>query len=270
MKRPSSILSGFTLVELLIVVSIIGILSGTVLAVVQGATSRARTMREVSAARQVTAGYLLHAADHNDELLLGYQESGSITYPNGDQSSGPEANRYPWRLAPSINWNIDGVYLVNEAKRAVQQYAPNTFMYRYQVSLTPALGLNAYCVGGYQSGGGMFCANDVTTRLAQVDRPASLIAFVSARSKTSAGQYTGDFAGSHYVRPPSLGGMRWTSGAFDPTQPSSDFGNVDFRNAGQATVSFLDGSVRMMTPDQLRDMRLWARNANSADYAPNL
>lgn len=270
MKRSSSRPSGFTLVELLIVVSIIGVLSGTALAVMRGATSRARTLREVAAARQATAGYLLYAADHDGELLLGYQEAGSIAYPNGDQSSGPEANRYPWRLAPSINWNIDGVYLVNEAKRAVEQYAPNSFMYRYQVSLTPALGLNAYCVGGYQSAGGMFCANDVTTRLAQAERPGSLVAFASARTKTAAGPHTGDFAGSHYVRPPCLGGLRWASGAFDPNQASSDFGNVDFRNAGQATVAFLDGSVRMMTPDQLRDMRLWARNADSASYAPNL
>ena len=266
MKHASS--AGFTLLELLVAVAVVGVLSGTLLTVLRGVSGRGRSIREVAAARQVTAGYLLYASDHNGELLPGYEEAGSVTYPNGDTSSGPEANRYPWRLAPSIDWNIDGVYLVNDAKRSVEQYTPNTFMYRYQVSLTPALGLNAYCVGGYQNGGTMFCANDVTTRLGQVER--GLIAFVSARTKTSAGAYTGDFAGCHYVRPPILGGVRWASGPFDATRPSSDFGNVDFRNAGQATVSFLDGSVRMMTPGQLRDMRLWARNADSADYAPNL
>jgi len=32
-------------------------------------------------------------------------------------------------------------------------------------------------------------------------------------------------------------------------------------------TSFTDGSVRMMDIDELRDMRLWARNADSATYS---
>lgn len=271
MKPPSSsAVFGFSLIELLIAVAVISVLSGTVLSVVQGSSNQARAAREIAAAKQLTAGYLIYAAEHDGELLKGYEENSSVTFPNGDLSAGPDANRYPWRLAPSIDWNIDGVYLVNDAKKAVEPYDPNSFNYRYQVSLTPALGLNAYCVGGYQSGGNFFCGDDVTTRLMQVDRPGSLIAFVSARTKTATGAYTGTFAGSHYVRPPNLGGVKWKIGAFNSNAPSADFGNVDFRNAGKATVSFLDGSIRALAPEELRDMRLWTRNADSASYALKL
>jgi prepilin-type processing-associated H-X9-DG protein len=46
---------------------------------------------------------------------------------------------------------------------------------------------------------------------------------------------------------------------------------VDGRFDGKAVCAFLDGSVRVLSIDDLRDMRLWSKNAainNDPNYRP--
>jgi len=46
---------------------------------------------------------------------------------------------------------------------------------------------------------------------------------------------------------------------------------VDGRFDGKAVCVFLDGSVRVLSIDELRDMRFWSRNAaleNNPNYQP--
>ena len=263
--RNSSSRSGFTLIELLVVIGIIALLAGITLPVMNSVQRKTRATVEANSARQIVAGYLAYAADNDGELLPGYLAGASVEFPNGDVGAGPEAERYPWRLAPYLQWNAD-LYMINDLQKAVAKMDRNSTEYRYMVSLAPALGLNTYCVGGYQTATTTMAKNDVALRLGSIDRP--LVAFVSARTKTSAtsGAQSGDVAGSFFVRPPIFG-TKWKTGAFDEKKASLDYGNVDFRHGGKAVTAFTDGAVRMLDIDELRDMRLWARNADSATYS---
>jgi prepilin-type N-terminal cleavage/methylation domain-containing protein/prepilin-type processing-associated H-X9-DG protein len=258
---------GFTLIELLVVLTIIAALAGIALPVMASMRKRSQAVVETNAARQLVVAYLAYANDHDGELLPGYLAGATLQFPNGDLSGGPEAERYPWRLASYFNWNVDGIYLVGDNKKGVAGLARESSDYRYMVSLAPALGLNTYCVGGYQSASAMMAQTDVATRLAQIERPSRLIAFTSARTKTSAGSHNGDIAGSFFVRPPIFSSVKWKAGAFDAEKASLDFGNVDFRHNGRAVVAFMDGSVQVMSIGELRDMRLWSRNADSETYS---
>lgn len=258
---------GFTLIELLVVIVIIAVLAGIAFPVLGGVRKRAQAVTETSASRQLIAAYLAYANEHDGELLPGYLAGASVQFPNGDLSGGPEAERYPWRLASYLNWNVEGVYLVGDNKKSVNGMAKDSSEYRYMVSLAPSLGLNTYCVGGYQSASTMMAKNDVATRVSQLERASSLIAFTSARTKTSASSHSGDVPGSFFVRPPVFSGIKWKAGAYNAEQASLDYGNVDFRHNGKAVVSFMDGSVQLLSIGELRDMRLWSRNADSETYS---
>ena len=143
---------------------------------------------------------------------------------------------------------------------------PHSTEYRYMVSLAPALGLNTYCVGGYQTATTTLAKSDVATRLGSIERP--IVAFISSRTKTSGTSGAQSvLAGSFFVRPPIFGGTKWKAGAFDTRKASLDYGNVDFRHSDKAVTAFPDGAVRMMDIEELRDMRLWARNADSPSYS---
>ena len=133
------------------------------------------------------------------------------------------------------------------------------------MSLHPALGLNAYCVGGYDDGSasGTF-QSDIVTHLSQAVRPANLIVFASARMKQSATDE--EIAGHFLVKPPRLWRTKWTL-AFHENKPSSSFGNVAPRWDGKAVCTFLDGSVRMLDATELQDMRHWSNTAADRDDA---
>jgi prepilin-type N-terminal cleavage/methylation domain-containing protein/prepilin-type processing-associated H-X9-DG protein len=264
----SSAQRGFTLTELLVVIAIIAIIAGISFPVVNTTRKKARMVTEISAARQLVTAYLACAADNDGELMPGFLAGATVQFPNGDAGSGPEAERYPWRLAPYLRWGVDGTYILEANRESVNGKSVDSSEYRYMVSLAPALGLNTYCVGGYQSASSMMAKNDVATRLGQIENPSGLVAFVSARTKTSSsGPQSGDVAGSFYVRPPVFSSLKWKTGAFDAKNASLDYGNVDFRHSRKAVVSFMDGSVQVLGIEDLRDMRLWARNADSATYS---
>ncbi len=59
----------------------------------------------------------------------------------------------------------------------------------------------------------------------------------------------------------------WSSVSWTLNAAASDYGNIDPRYDGKAICVFLDGSVRMLSIEELRDMRLWSANAKDEDNA---
>lgn len=260
---------GFTLIELLVVVAIIAILSMLGFGAARKMAEQGRQTKELHAATQLITAYIAYAGDHDGELLRGYDKSvQDVSLSGGRTVSGEMCCRYPWRLAPYLAEQVEEIFLLNDNKKATKGKTTDSFEYQYRVSLHPALGLNAYCLGGYDDGtqSGYF-QKDVVTRLAQVSKPGDLIVFASARMKQSATDNE-EVAGNYLIKPPKLWRTKWDK-TFDSNSPSSSFGNVDLRWQDQAVCAFLDGSVRKLGATELRDMRHWSNTAaqnNDPDY----
>jgi prepilin-type N-terminal cleavage/methylation domain-containing protein/prepilin-type processing-associated H-X9-DG protein len=73
-------LNGFTLVELLVVISIIGLLAGLAIPAIGGAQKKAKSGACLGNLRQIGAATLAYAAENNNLLPDGTQVSGSPTW----------------------------------------------------------------------------------------------------------------------------------------------------------------------------------------------
>jgi hypothetical protein len=62
-------------------------------------------------------------------------------------------------------------------------------------------------------------------------------------------------------------GDPWSTAAWTQDAGAADYGNVDPRYNRKAVAVFLDGSIRLLDIEALRDMRLWSRNAADQDNA---
>lgn len=254
MPRPQHQIIGFTLIELIVVISIIAVLMAVLLPVLGTARDEARSLRASAAARQLQTGHLGYALDHQGELLPGYVPPGaSVKDDKGNALGPPVSQRYPWRLAAYLDGQVLGALLINEGEQAYQQGA-------YAVSTAPSFGYNYHYVGGdiMLPDRDRF-ANRYIRRLAEAIRPSSLLAFASAHLLQTPGHHRIEApTGS----PNNPGG--WSE-HYDETEHSAFHGYVHARHQGTAVVSFLDGHVERLTPEALRDMRLWSNQAAKAD-----
>ncbi len=256
---------GFTLVEMLVTVSIIAALGTLTVTGVRSARGKARTVVEINAARNLITGYLGHAAENNGRVLPGYQNDPTATNLEGELLSDPMNARYPWRLARSVP-GVKGVLLYNGTESALESENRD-----YLVSVHPNLGLNATLVGGHFGSGSPLAptlriidayGKFYLSHLTESDDPGKLVVFTSARSGEGRPGY-------FEVRPPKLTGPVWRAGKFTDDSPASAHGFVDFRWGGKAVAVMLGGNVELLDEPQLRDMRLWshqAARANEADF----
>lgn len=263
----------FTLLELLVAMAIIGVLAALVCAAVNRVRKSGALAREVSAGRQMAAAYINAAADQNGQLLVGYASSGKATDDRGQVLGNPTNGRYPWRLAPYLEYRLQGIMLVNEQEYICKLKSHEEYVYR--ASLFPSFGINATFVGGNERMGlipspamlkhfGQF----VVTRLQQVSQPGRLILFASARStgeNAASGELSGQVqSGFHLIAPPRTTQVDW-QGKFDPKGPAEKFGFVDLRHGERAVCVMLAGNVELLDEKQIQDMRYWSVQAADAD-----
>jgi type II secretory pathway pseudopilin PulG len=246
----------FTLVEMLLIASIMAVLCSLAYAVFSAATQQARKANEIGAAKSLITAYLAYPLDHNGSLMVGHYEGGtpdldegSFELPNGDVVSGAELHRYPFRLAPYMEGKIDGTILVNRNTDQIRG-AFSSSQFNYGASLCPAMGINYYYVGGLSTGGEVSGAADCATTLSQVQSAESLLVFASAFTEVGGKKIDGRYG----VEPPNYRTRLWDANL-----------HVDARYGGKAVCAFLDGSVRTYTIEELRDMRLWSMRAAMLD-----
>jgi prepilin-type N-terminal cleavage/methylation domain-containing protein len=262
---------GFTLIELLVTVAIVAVLAALVFSAVNSVRRSGAMAREVSAARQLVAGYLRAATDRNGEFMIGYAASEGATDERGDDVPNPACGRYPWRLAPYLQYRMQGIFLVNEQEHLMKIKDHADFVYR--ASASPSLGINATFVGGNERTGLVpspitikTYGNFVATRLSQVAQPAKLIVFASTRYTGEAtGGYSGEKEeGFHLLTAPHTNKVEWT-GPYDEKQPSEKFGHLHLRYNGRAVCAALAGNVDLLDEHELQDMRRWSIQAAEAD-----
>ena len=94
--------TGFTLVEMLVSITIVITLASLGYAGYHRVSEKSRTVVEINAARNLITAYLSHAADNSGQVLPGYKEDPAATNLNGQSLGYPSNARYPFRLAPSV------------------------------------------------------------------------------------------------------------------------------------------------------------------------
>lgn len=260
----SKTVSAFTLIELLVVVAILAVLAAIGSAALLSAADKGKTAAEVTAAKTLITAYQSAAADNGGRYLPARDTSATNVF-NGEGK--PIADRklrarYPFRLAPYFNYAIDSTLLPggnpSQILRAFPQLSsPSGYWYDYGISVFPSFGINRSFVGGST---GQTNSESIRS-IAQATH--SIITFVSAG--------TSEIDGYEYVLSPGeaegWSGSDWT----DDSDPG-DFGFVHPRHGGKAIAAFLDGSIRLMTVSELRDMRLWSIRAaeqNNPGYTVN-
>lgn len=268
--------AGFTIVELLVVVAVLGVLIGILLPALGAARTTARRTQEMAAARDLMVAWNLYADDHDGRVLPGYR-SGLDAYDlDGDYltdgSDAILARRYVFRILPYLGRDLRFLY-TGERESIIEDLEQTTGeSFNYFVSLAPSLGINATWVGGDENELGFdlelqrIFGSFVVERRTQVNKPDRLMVFTSARGEdfvTNSGVVEGHFR----VRSPVLlesAGSRWVD-EYRASTPPEELGFCSPRFHGKAVAAFVDGHVGVMTDRALRDMRHWSNGAERAD-----
>ena len=273
---------GFTIVELLVTMAIIALLIGLLLPTLLAVRQSGKQTLEMSAARQLMVAYYNYANAHKGAVLPGYWPGGQAWDASGNPIDTVAASRYPWRLAPYLDYNFRSMYL-NENLDLLERLENNDpVLYRRTASLFPSLGLNATWIGGNADQGGFpedhedyildYFGRFYVTRMTEARRPESLMVFASARGTDPDPALGNVFdegevvEGYYQISSPSFfGGYLWSED-FDPSDPPADYGYLSPRYRGSVVAVFLDSHVSLLTKKQLQDMRYWANDATSQDW----
>jgi prepilin-type N-terminal cleavage/methylation domain-containing protein/prepilin-type processing-associated H-X9-DG protein len=279
---PRNASRGFTLVELLTVIGIIGLLTGLLMPALTKARAQANDIRSLSGLRQMMLGYTMYYQDNKGSVLLGYTPATvngvtiTVYDPVSRQTFGnPLAARYPWRLLPYVAniWPI--IHSHGDMPAIPQGGDPYSvaFLKAYYLSLNPTYGINSVYVGGdFNYGGFTGPTNDIPNtgkyivfKANEVRHPTNLIVFADSQIQHVAGE---ESDGLYTLTPPHANGLNWTvsNQKFSLTSTSAIMGIPQGWYTQRTVVGFFDGHVAAMLPSELTDMRLWANWADSPDY----
>jgi prepilin-type N-terminal cleavage/methylation domain-containing protein len=258
---------GFTLIELLVVIAVIAILASLLLPALGAAKRKARTIEEISSAKQLLLGMHLYADDHDDAIFPGYVTDPNAKDDQGQPLSFPINARYPWRLSPYLAQSFETIYCADNRAKLNELRGLDRASYVYAVSVYPSLGINSYFIGGNETEFAANAANNrfgqgtVVTKMTEVRHPSELMAFVSARSALSGAEANGYYQ----VTPPYLTTRRWSPG-WSAQAPPKEWGFVAPRYNKRAVAAMLDGHAQTLTLPELQDMRHWCNTANRPDF----
>lgn len=174
---------GFTLVEMLVVISIITILMALLIGGITSALKSSKNSKQLSDLRQMFTGWTLYANQYTDQCLPGflsvetqknwkvaYRMNGKLEGQTSDKLNAAVAQTYPWRLAPYLNYSwdlmlgyredaaslepatlytIQPLALASEPlSAALRKIAPSSLS-GSTAALQPRFGYNAFYLGGW-------------------------------------------------------------------------------------------------------------------------
>lgn len=273
----------FTIIELLVVVSIIAILLAILLPALSKARQCALITGELSAARQWSAAHQMYANDFRGAAIPGLASAAMVTNhevtakdERGRSIGAPQAQRYPWRLLPYVDYTLGILYRQPDV---ISELPRDDFSYHYAVSLGPRMGINAAFVGGSAdpvTGYAFHSSPSIRDRararwgprwyvskVVDAQRPAELIAFASASGQK---WNTLDLDGHYLLQPPSFTRRLWSTKPADASTAPESNGNVTFRFGGRTVAAMLDGHAESLNWQEANDMRHWSPQATTEDW----
>lgn len=256
---------GFTLIELVAVMAIALILAALTFGAYQNFCTKGKMTREIAAGKNLINAYQTYAAENDGNYLPGMDMTvTTLTLPSGKKLSPAHVcQRYPYRLAPYFDYQMKGVVLVNDNEKQIKETLGS--MYEYGVSAFPTFGINYRFVGGYVSGSASGPAiqypDECLSRSVQAVRP--LLVFASGGTQDGGTKLDG----YNILTPPRFTGQNWNGADWSKDSDPGSYGNVDARYDGKAVCVYSDGSVKLQTIADLRDMRVWSRRAAENDDA---
>lgn len=272
----------FTLIELLVSIAIVAILIAMLLPALGRVRAAAMQVRETAAAQQLMIAFAAYSTDNAGSILPGYPtplmvaERIVVLDETGQRLVGPAAQRYPWRLAPTLAYDLRGLY---KDDRVLARLRDDPQNFRYFVSLYPTLAMNVEFVGGSAWNGLGFnpsvqatFGRFYVTKDHEPRSPSRLLVFASARAGPDPlSPRLGDPGGYYRLEPPRLvaaQGWRWSE-HYDPhsTTPGANSGFVALRHQGRAVAAMFDGHAAALNWEEFADMRRWADGATTSDWA---
>lgn len=280
-RRPK----GFTLVELLAVIGIIGVLIALLLPACSRARAASRQLRSQSDLRQMLIGYTMYHQSNRGSLLLGYPPPELVGGANlydprlGRTYTGPFANlavaRYPWRLLPQVANIWDIIHGHDSLPPLPEQWDSDSTAASkaYTLSLWPTFGMNSIFVGGDTSGNGFVLSGGkykpnvgkhVVFKASEVRHTSRLIVFGHSRARNQPGN---DGEGMFRLTPPRVYGEMWhAEGGKCVVDSDMSMGVPQGWFTKLAAVGFFDCHVESLAPEELTDMRMWCNYADKPDY----
>lgn len=168
MKKNINSGRAFTIVELLVVISIIAILLALLAPALGGVIRRSKKFTETNALRNVGQAWILYANSNAEYVLPGYLEpqmQGSspgawdvqYEYPYVPSAGNPNnppsviidpdiAATWTWRLMPYLSYNHD---MIHDHTDEPDRSSMNILEEADAIALEPGFGYNAYYVGGW-------------------------------------------------------------------------------------------------------------------------
>ena len=264
-KTSNHKVKGFTIIELLVSVTIIAVIAAVSLSSVSLFKRRAMMAKEMTAARNLMIAFNMFSNDNDGKILPGYKTDPEAKNQWGEQLFAPVNSRYPWRLYPYIH-DVKGTLIFNGNEPVYEHKRGD-----YLVSVSPNLGMNTTFIGGHFGSGsllrpsarveeriGPFCIRHTS----QISHAPDLIVFLSARSNP---EESWEGRGYFEVQPPVVLRKNWKSKPWTQDAKPDEHGFVDLRWNGKAVAAMLDGSARLFSEEELRDMRHWSPLAAEAD-----
>ncbi len=283
---------GFTLIEVLVTISVVALLVSILLPSLSRAKSLGRQTRELAASQQLIVAFHAYANDNQDRVLTGFASPAMVNGnmivrdATGQRLSSAsarleEAQRYPFRIAPYLNYDFSGLY---HDPQQLRDWTNNPENYTnfgrdltYMLSLYPSMGMNVAFLGGSDQLGEFdpifqrIFGRVYSDKIPDIRRPSGLMVFASARGIQPPGIELGSLPqGFFRIEPPlfaSTQGNRWaTSYEARTDQPGLNSGFISLRHGGKAIVAYVDGHAGLSGWNQFQDMRLWADAADVPNW----
>jgi len=294
-------LKGFSLIEIIIVITIIGILVAILIPSLYGLRMRAKKTKELNILKQVVQAWTMYSNDHLNEILPGYldtnlQQHKELAWAFPNETLIPPAPTYdsdylnisgpwPWRLLPYMNNEWKSLMFYTNSDWSDR--GENVSEHGYEIAQKPAFGYNGFYLGGWQLYDSnankpktLFSdvrlqdnrsMNVVTKSLAQIQSSSNTIAFASTflAEKRLYDSLPDDAPGTNFAIPSMFAGTRlWEILPNGHLKSNSDTYIPIGRYNRMPAIGFADGHVQNVEVHMLLNQKKWIPKAITVGDVP--